>query len=280
MYALRDVTGTVSSIPLIAASIMSKKLAEGLDGLVLDVKAGSGAFMTEPAQALELARTMVAIGDAHGCRTAAFVTAMDRPLGRAIGNALEIEEALLALEGKGPDDLQLLVRAFAVEMMILSGSTTDRAVALRAIDGALQSGRALERFGQLIEAQGGDPRIIDDPGLLPQAAEVELFEAPDAGTVAAVDPRPLGHAVIEMGGGRRTLGAAIDHSVGFVVSARPGAKVARGEPIASVFARDTEGVMIGLAALRQAIRFGPMEPQLPLISHRVTPTGTELLAGA
>jgi pyrimidine-nucleoside phosphorylase len=280
MYALRDVTGTVSSIPLIAASIMSKKLAEGLDGLVLDVKAGSGAFMTEPSQALELARTMVAIGDAHGCRTAAFITAMDRPLGRAIGNALEIEEALLALEGKGPDDLQLLVRAFAVEMMILSGSTTDRAVALRAIDGALQSGRALERFGQLIEAQGGDPRIIDDPGLLPQAAEVELFEAPDAGTVAAVDPRPLGHAVVEMGGGRRSLGAAIDHSVGFVVSARPGAKVARGEPIASVFARDAEGIAIGLAALRQAIRFGPMEPQLPLISHRVTPTGTELLAGA
>ena len=279
MYALRDVTGTVPSVPLIAASIMSKKLAEGLDGLVLDVKTGSGAFMTEPAQALELARTMVAIGDAHGCRTAAFITAMDRPLGRAIGNALEVEEALLALDGKGPDDLQLLVRAFAVEMMILSGSTTDRSVALRAIDGAIQSGRALERFGQLIEAQGGDPRVIEDPGLLPQAAEVELFEAPEAGTVASVDPRPLGLAVVEMGGGRRVLGAPLDHSVGFVVSARPGAKVARGEPVASVFARDAEGIAIGLAALKQSIRFGPVAKLLPLISHRVTPTGTELLAG-
>jgi len=280
LYALRDVTGTVASVPLIAASIMSKKLAEGLDGLLLDVKAGSGAFMTEPAQALELARTMVGIGDAHGCRTTAFITAMDRPLGRAIGNALEVEEALLALEGKGPDDLQLLVRAFAVEMMILSGSTTDRSVALRAIDGAIQSGRALERFGQLIEAQGGDPRIIEDPGLLPQAAAVELFEAPEAGTVASVDPRPLGLAVIEMGGGRRVLGGPIDHSVGFVVSARPGAKVVRGEPVASVFARDAEGIAVGLAALKQAIRFGPVAEQLPLISHRVTATGTELLAGA
>ncbi len=279
MYALRDVTGTVPSVPLIAASIMSKKLAEGLDGLVLDVKAGSGAFMTGPDQALNLARTMVGIGDAHGCRTAAFITAMDRPLGRAIGNALEVEEALLALDGKGPEDLQLLVRAFAVEMMILSGSTTDRSVALRAIDGAIQSGRAMERFGQLIEAQGGDPRIIEDPGLLPQAAEVELFEAPEAGTVASVDPRPLGLAVVEMGGGRRVLGGPIDHSVGFVVSARPGAKVARGEPVASVFARDAEGVAVGLAALKQSIRFGPVARQLPLISHRVTATGTELLAG-
>ena len=279
LYALRDVTGTVPSVPLIAASIMSKKLAEGLDGLLLDVKAGSGAFLPDPAQVLELARTMVAIGDARGCRTAAFITAMDRPLGRAIGNALEIEEALLALEGKGPDDLQLLVRAFAVEMMILSGSTTDRAVALRAIDGAIKSGRALERFGQLIEAQGGDPRVIEDPGLLPQAAEVELFEAPEAGTVASVDPRPLGHAVVEMGGGRRVLGGPIDHSVGFVVSARPGAKVARGEPVASVFARDAEGVAVGLEALRQSIRFGPVEKLLPLIAHRVTATGTELLAG-
>jgi pyrimidine-nucleoside phosphorylase len=277
LYALRDVTGTVPSIPLIAASIMSKKLAEGLTGLVLDVKVGSGAFMRGPADALELARTMVAIGHAHGCPTSALVTAMDRPLGRAIGNALEVEEALLALEGKGPDDLLLLCRALAVEMLVLGGAERDRAAANRRVSDALASGRALEKFRELVSAQGGDPAIIDDPGRLPQAAEVELFEAPAAGIVAAVDPLPLGRAVVAMGGGRSQLGDPVDHSVGFVVSARPGAKVARGEPIASVFARDANGIAAGLAALGEAIRFGPAEAGLPLISHRVTIAGVERL---
>jgi pyrimidine-nucleoside phosphorylase len=279
LYALRDVTGTVPSIPLIAASIMSKKLAEGLSGLVLDVKAGSGAFMTAPEHALELARTMVAIGEAEGCRTTALVTAMDRPLGRAIGHALEVEEALLALDGKGPDDLMLVSRALAVEMVLLAGVETSRPAATRRVDEALASGRALATFRELVAAQGGDPGIVDDPGRLPQALEVELFEAPAAGVVAAVSPRPLGVAVVAMGGGRQRLGSAIDHSVGFVVSARPGATVAKGEPIASVFARDAEGVGIGLAALGEAIRFGQPEPQLPLVSHRVTAGGTERLGG-
>lgn len=278
LYALRDVTGTVASIPLIAASIMSKKLAEGLTGLVLDVKTGSGAFMPAPERALELARTMVAIGDAHGCRTTALVTAMDRPLGRAIGNALEVEEVLLALEGKGPEDLLLVTRALAVEMLILGGVETDRSAATRRVKEALASGSALQKFRELVTAQGGDPGVIDDPGGLPQALEVELFEAPAAGVVAAVDPRPLGSAVVALGGGRRQLGEVIDHSVGFVVSARPGASVAKGEPIASVFARDADGISVGLAALREAIRFGQPEAGLPLISHRVTVSGTETLA--
>lgn len=275
LYALRDVTGTVPSIPLIAASIMSKKLAEGLSGLVLDVKAGGGAFMAMPDDAVALARTMVALGEAHGCRTAALVTAMDRPLGRAIGNALEVEEALLALEGRGPEDLMLVTRALAVEMLMLAGPGSDRAAATRRISEAIGSGRALAKFRELIAAQGGNPAIVEDPGLLPQAAEVELFEAPAAGTVASVDPRPLGLAVVAMGGGRRALGDTIDPSVGFVVSARPGAKVAKGEPIASVFARDAEGVAQGLRALGEAIRFGEPVRQRPLISHRVTATGVE-----
>ncbi len=275
LYALRDVTGTVPSIPLIAASIMSKKLAEGLSGLVLDVKAGSGAFLPDPAAAVTLAQTMVALGDAHGCRTSALVTAMDRPLGRAIGNALEIEETLLALEGRGPEDLMLVTRALAVEMLVLAGTDPDRAAANKRVTQALESGRAMEKFRQLVAAQGGDPAIIDDPGLLPQANEVELFEAPAAGTIAAIDPRPLGLAVVAMGGGRQALGDTIDTSVGFVVSGRPGAKVARGEPIASVFARDAAGAAIGLRALEEAIRFGSPVPQRPLISHRVTVTGVE-----
>jgi pyrimidine-nucleoside phosphorylase len=275
LYALRDVTGTVPSIPLIAASIMSKKLAEGLGGLVLDVKAGSGAFMTEPARAVELAQAMVGLGAANGCRTAAFVTAMDRPLGRAIGNALEVEEALLALEGKGPDDLLTITRVLAVEMLLLGGRGSDRVALAKVVDDALGSGKALAKFRELVEAQGGNPAIVDDPGTLPQAAVVELYEAPVAGVIAAVAPRPLGHALVAMGGGRQRLGDEVDPSVGFVVSGRPGARVLKGEPIASVFARDDAGARLGLAALAQAITFGDSPAPLPLISHRITSTGVE-----
>ncbi len=278
LYALRDVTGTVPSIPLIAASIMSKKLAEGLTGLVLDVKTGSGAFMTEPAQALELARTMVDIGAAHGCPTVALVTAMDRPLGRAIGNALEVEEALLALEGQGPADLLQVTGALGVEMLRLSGVADSTAEAERLVADGLMAGGARDKFAALIEAQGGNPAIVDDPAALPQAQEVELFEAPAAGTVQSVDPRALGEAVIAMGGGRRRLGDPIDHSVGFVVSARPGAKVQKDEPIASVFAADRAGIEVGLAALSAAIRIGPPVPVSPLLLYRVSAGGVEPLS--
>jgi thymidine phosphorylase len=204
---------------------------------------------------------------------------MDRPLGRAIGNALEVEEALLALDGKGPDDLLLVTRALAVEMLMLAGVETGRPAATRRVTEALATGSALAKFRELVAAQGGDPAVVDDPGRLPQALEVELFESPTAGVVAAVDPRPLGVAMVAMGGGRQRLGDDIDHSVGFVVSARPGAAVAKGEPIASIFARDAEGIRTGLAALAAAIRFGPPEPLLPLVSHRVTAGGTEPLGG-
>jgi pyrimidine-nucleoside phosphorylase len=277
LYALRDVTGTVPSIPLIAASIMSKKLAEDLNGLVLDVKTGSGAFLPDQSQALELALTMVQLGERHGCPTVALLTAMDRPLGRAIGNALEVEEALAALEGKGPGDLMAVTSALAIEMLLLAGRATERAEARELVGHALGSGRALAKFRELVEAQGGNPAVVDDPGRLPQAAQVEIFEAPAEGMVAAVDPRPLGQAVVAMGGGRTRLGDPIDHSVGFIVSARPGMQVGRGEPIASVFARDTAGIETGFAALRQALRIGGRAEPSPLISHRVTGRGVEAL---
>jgi pyrimidine-nucleoside phosphorylase len=270
LYALRDVTGTVPSMSLIAASIMSKKLAEGLTGLVLDVKTGSGAFLTDPDHALALARTMVELGETAGCRTVALLTAMDRPLGRAIGNALEVEEALATLDGKGPEDLTVLTTALTAEMLLIGGLAPDRGAAEREVRTALASGRALAKFRELVESQGGNPAIVDDPAGLPQAAVVELFEAPEEGTVARVDPRPLGEALVELGGGRTRLGEPIDHSVGFVVSARPGRRVSRGEPIASVFARDAAGVRAGCEALRRAISFGEPVPGLPLISHRVT----------
>src|SRR5215212_8839560 len=179
LYALRDVTGTVESIPLIAASIMSKKLAEGLNGLVLDVKTGSGAFLPEPAQAIELAETMIRLGQVRGCPTTALLTAMDRPLGRACGNALEVEEAIAGLRGEGPDDLMEVTIALGVEMLLLVGAAKDAAKARKQLEATITSGKAVEKFAQVIEAQGGNPEVVEDPSALPQAAKVEVYRAPE-----------------------------------------------------------------------------------------------------
>ncbi|HSE26713.1 MAG TPA: thymidine phosphorylase [Gemmatimonadales bacterium] len=279
LYALRDVTGTVESVPLISASIMSKKLAEGLTGLVLDVKTGSGAFLPEPGQALALARTMIGLGAARGCPTVALLTAMDRPLGHACGNALEVEEALLTLHGEGPADLRELCLVLGVEMLRLAEPGTSAMDARRRLEAALASGQGLERFARLVEAQGGNPAIAEDPGSLPQAAVVELYESPADGFVQRVEPRGVGRAIIELGGGRTRVGDAVDPTVGFVITAKPGHEVRRGEPLASVFARDAAGAALGLAALDQAIVIGEARPAVPpLVSHRVTTDGVEPLA--
>jgi pyrimidine-nucleoside phosphorylase len=279
LYALRDVTATVESIPLIAASIMSKKLAEGLTGLVLDVKTGSGAFLPDLDRALELAKTMIRLGENQGCRTVALLTAMDRPLGRALGNALEIEECIQSLEGRGPADLMAVTLALGEEMLLLGGMVKDRQEARKKQEDAIASGRALEMFGKLIEAQGGDRRILDDPSLLPQAKAVEIYRAPESGIVSQVEPRQIGRAIVELGGGRRTLEDAVDHSVGFVVTVKPGDTVTEGEPIASVFARDKAGVDIGFRTLSHAIAIGDRPATaVPLVSHRVTVEGVEVLA--
>jgi pyrimidine-nucleoside phosphorylase len=277
LYALRDVTGTVESIPLIAASIMSKKLAEGLNGLVLDVKTGSGAFLPQEAQAIELARTMIGLGQARGCPSVALLTAMDRPLGRACGNALEVEEAIDGLRGEGPVDLMEVTYALAVEMLLLVGAAADAADARRQLEESVSSGRALETLRSIIQAQGGDPRVLDDPALLPQAAEVEVFRAPRDGVVARIEPRRIGRAILELGGGRRTIEEEVDPSVGFVIPAKPGDQVKAGEPLASVFARDRNGIETGLAALAEAIVIGEQGRLSPLITHRVTAVGVEQL---
>ncbi len=277
LYALRDVTATVESIPLISASIMSKKLAEGLDGLVLDVKTGSGAFLPDRELALELARTMITLGETRGCRTVALLTAMDRPLGRACGNALEVEEALQGLAGEGPEDLMDVTYALGVEMLLLAGVERERAAARRALEATVSSGRALETLGKIIEAQGGDPTVIEDPGILPQAAAVEVFRAPAGGVVTAVDPRTIGAAIIELGGGRQTMSDTIDPGVGFVITVKPGDRVAARQPLASVFARNDAGIALGLDALHRAIVIGEEAESLPLISYRVTATGLEPL---
>ncbi len=202
MYALRDATATVESIPLIAASIMSKKLAEDLTGLVLDMKRGSGSFIPELERVLELAETMIRLGADHGCPCVALVTAMDRPLGRACGNALEVEEAIAALKGEGPPDLMAVTYALGAEMLVLAGASPDVDSARRELEKAIGTGRAAEKFQEIIEAQGGNPGVVDDPAVLPQAAECELFPAPRRGFVARIEPRPIGRAIAEMGGGR------------------------------------------------------------------------------
>ena len=280
LYALRDVTGTVESIPLISASIMSKKLAEGLDGLVLDVKTGSGAFMPEPERAIELARTMIGLGEARGCPTVALITAMDRPLGRACGHTLEVEEAIEGLSGTGPEDLMEVTYALGVEMLLLAGVARDRAEALSRLQDSVASGRALDTFARVIEAQGGNPEIVRDPAGLPQAGAVEVYRAPRTGSVAAVHPRRIGLAILELGGGRRTIEDEIDPAVGFVITVKPGDRVREGEPIASIFARDGQGIALGTRALSEAVVIGDAGQLTPLITHRITGQGVEMLAGA
>ena len=278
LYALRDVTATVESIPLISASIMSKKLAEGLNGLVLDVKTGSGAFLTDLPKSIELARTMIGLGEARGCPTVALLTAMDRPLGRACGNALEMEEAIEGLRGSGPADLLDVTYALGAEMLVLVGAARSLAEARSRLEASVASGRALETFARVIEAQGGNPEVIEDPGVLPQAQAVEVYRAEASGVIAAVEPRRIGRAIVELGGGRTAVEDAVDPTVGFVITVKPGDAVRTGEPIASIFARDEAGIAIGTAALREAVSIGESALLTPLISHRITSRGVELLA--
>lgn len=277
LYALRDATSTVEAIPLIAASIMSKKLAEGLTGLVLDIKRGSGAFLPQLERGVELARLMIAMGEARGCKVVALMTAMDRPLGRACGNALEVEEAISCLHGEGPPDVMEVTYTLGAEMLVLAGVTRGVDEARRRMEVALSSGKAAEHFARIIEAQGGNPRVVDDPALLPQAQVVEFYSSPRAGVVARVEPRAVGRGITALGGGRRTMEDRIDPSVGFVVRARPGDVVKVGEPLATIFARDEAGLAAGMAAMSEAFTIAEeADPPLPLVSHRVTREGASV----
>lgn len=272
LYALRDVTGTVASIPLIAASIMSKKLAEGLDALVLDVKLGDGAFLPDAERARALAETMVRIGSARGLRTVALLTAMDRPLGVAVGNGLETAEAVRCLRGEGPEDLEALVVELAAEMSAAAGAEDVGDTHRQRARAALGSGAALERFRRLVEAQGGDSRVLDDPDLLHVAPRRHVVTASRAGTVHAVAPRILGEAVVTMGGGRARVEDDIDRGVGFEVKVRPGQPVERGDVLGIVHARDEDGVAVGTRVLSGSVLIGEGDaPEgLPLVVERIT----------
>jgi pyrimidine-nucleoside phosphorylase len=274
LYALRDVTATVESIPLIASSIMSKKLAEGIDALVLDVKLGSGAFMPERERATELARTMIEIGRSRGKAMVALLTAMDRPLGHAIGNALEVEECVLTLRGEGPADLRELTIALAAEMLVLGGAARDPGEGRVAAAGALDDGRALEKMRQIIEAQGGNAAVLDDPALLSQAAVRRVIRVEEGGVLQRMDVRLIGEAAVALGAGRAALGAEIDASAGFHLTIKPGDEVGAGEAIGTVHARTAEAAEAGAQQLLRALTFSSETPTpLPLIVQRMTVGG-------
>jgi pyrimidine-nucleoside phosphorylase len=263
LYSLRDVTGTVASMPLIAASIMSKKLAGGAGAIVLDVKTGNGAFMATVAEARELAELMVNIGQDAGRRTVALISDMNQPLGHAIGNALEVREAIATLQGDGPVDFWAHCLEVAGHMIRLAGKADSLAEAKALATAARDDGRALHKFRQLVEAQGGDPRLVDQPELLPQAQRVESLRAPQDGTVAGLDTRALGWSSVYLGAGRRLKSEPIDHAVGIVLSIKVGDVVAAGQEIGAVHANDPAKLAQARQEILDAVAWSAA-PVLPL----------------
>ena len=270
MYALRDVTATVESIPLISASILSKKIAEGADALVLDVKTGSGAFLPEEARALELARTMIAIGKGMGKRIVALITDMSQPLGFAVGNALEVREVIQGLKGEGPLDLMDLVYALGAEMLVLGGKAGDPEQGKGKLQEAIKSGEALETFRRLIEAQGGDARVVDEPELLPRASIQIPVPAPREGLIAGMNCLEIGLASVALGAGRLRLEDKIDPGVGLVFQRKAGDRVKAGEPIAIVHANDRDKGEACAKRVAGAVTIADTLRRLPLIVERIT----------
>ncbi len=274
LYALRDVTGTVESIPLICASIMSKKIAEGIGGLVLDVKTGAGAFMKTPAASRQLAEALVAIGVAAGLRTEALITSMDAPLGRMVGNALEVTESIETLKGRGPAGLELLSVTLAARMLITAGLAADEFSAERRVRAALASGAGLEKFRQIIERQGGDPRVIDDDTRLPAAPDRRPLSAAGPGYVATIDAEAVGRAAVALGAGRAALDDVVDPGVGIEVLTPVGTAVSAGAAMLMVHHRGGRGLEEALALLAAAVTIADAPPEpVPLIVERIGPGG-------
>jgi pyrimidine-nucleoside phosphorylase len=254
LYELRDATATVESIPLLASSIMSKKLAEGIDGLVLDVKTGDGAFLTELADSRRLAETMCDIGHAMGKKVVALITRMDQPLGRAVGNAVEVVESLSCLRGDGPDDLMEVSLMLAAEMVRLAGRAETIDEARAACERTIEDGSALERFRRLIAAQGGDARVVDDPSLLPQPKRKIELKSKRAGYVHALAARPVGVATMLLGAGRARMDSVIDPAVGLVLHKKLGDRVEIGESLCTVLVNEEAELPRALAMIEDAYR--------------------------
>ena len=260
LYALRDVTGTVESIPLLTSSILCKKLAEGISGLVLDVKCGRGAFMKTLPDARALAESLAQVGTVNGLRVLALITAMDAPLGRCVGNALEVIESVETLKGNGPADLTDLSVRLAARMVRLAGLAADDAEATRKARVALDSGAALEVFRKCIEQQAGDPRVLDDYRRLPTAPHTAFVAASRAGYVTGLDAERIGVASVLLGAGRARTEDAVDHAVGVIVRARPGDAVRTGDTIFEVHYRDEEKLAAARPLLEGAIGIADAPP--------------------
>ncbi len=270
LYALRDVTSTVESIPLISASVMSKKLAEGIDGLVLDVKTGSGAFMKKFEDARELARRMVEIGTACGKRVQALITEMSQPLGQAVGNSLEVIECIETLKGHGPPDLVEICRELTAHMFLLGGIENSLEAARAKFDSVLVGGHALERFAQVIAEQGGDPRVVEDYSRLSRAQHEDSIVAPEDGYIRALEAEAMGRASMVLGAGRERLDSIIDPAVGLVFEKKVGDQVSAGERICTIHANDSARLPRVRGMIRAAVSISP-EPVIasPLILDRL-----------
>jgi pyrimidine-nucleoside phosphorylase/thymidine phosphorylase len=270
LYALRDATATVESVPLIASSILSKKLAEGIDALVLDVKVGRGAFMKTLPDARLLARTLIDLCRAMGPPCTALLTAMDAPLGFAVGNAVEVAEAVEVLRGRGPEDVRELTLRLGVEMLLLGGAATDVPSARQRLEAALADGSALRRFAQIVAAQGGDASVVEDPRRLPRPSAVREVRADRAGVLAVLDAEQVGLAAVELGAGRSRKEDRVDPAAGVLLRKRRGDEVRAGEVLAELHAADAARLDAGEARLRAAVAFSDEPPAAqPLVLERL-----------
>ena len=270
LYALRDVTATVESIPLISASIMSKKIAEGIGGLVLDVKTGAGAFMKTLDDSRRLAHSLVAIGNASGVRTEALITTMDAPLGRAVGNSNEIVESIETLKGKGPEDLETLSVQLAARMLVLGGIARTETDAIAAVRKALSSGAGVEAFRRIIENQRGDPRVVDDYSRLPSAPDEHAVTAPRAGYIHELRAEHIGRAAVALGAGRARVEDTVDHGVGIEIAAPVGASVRQGDTVLVLRHRGGHGLHAALPLVTGAIAIADAPPAArPLIVESI-----------
>ena len=271
IYGLRDVTSTVECIPLIVASILSKKLAEGIDALVLDVKVGRGAFMKNEVQARALAEALVRVGELSGKQVVALLTDMEAPLGAAVGNAIETREAFDVLAGRGPEDVVECTLRLGAEMLLVGAAAKTESEARSKLSEAIASGAAARTAERMIEAQGGDPRVVADSSRLEVAREEVVVKAPHAGFVFAIDARAVGLAAVALGAGRTRADQRVDHSVGILVEAKPGAaRVALGQPLARVFARRRADAEAIAERVRTAFTLGDTPPpSVPLVRGRI-----------